>query len=196
MKIATWNINGVNRRLENVLSWLQGAAPDVLCLQELKCAAKNFPADAIEAAGYGAVWSAEGRWNGVAILARDSVPVLTGTELPGDPDDIQARYIEAAVSGHLIAAIYAPNGNPQPGPKFDYKLAWIERLRRHAEQILQNDVPIILAGDFNVVPEPRDVSRRYPLLRQERAGAAREQGSFRQAIENRLCRRLSAPQTR
>ena len=157
MKIATWNINGVNRRLDNVLNWLQDAAPDVLCLQELKCAPVNFPADAIEAAGYGAVWRAEGRWNGVAILARGAVPVLTGTELPGNPDDFQARYIEAAVNGHLITSIYAPNGNPQPGPKFDYKLAWMDRLRRHAAQILKNDVPIILAGDFNVVPEPRDI---------------------------------------
>ncbi|AWM29118.1 exodeoxyribonuclease III [Sinorhizobium fredii] len=159
MKIATFNINGVNKRLENLLAWLEAAEPDVVCLQELKAADAQFPKSAIEAAGYGAVWRGQSAWNGVAILARDSEPVLTRTELPGDPSDTQSRYIEAAVNGILIAALYAPNGNPQPGPKFDYKLAWHRRLASHAAELLETGLPVVLAGDYNVVPEPRDI---YP----------------------------------
>ncbi|AWI60143.1 exodeoxyribonuclease III [Sinorhizobium fredii] len=159
MKIATFNINGVNKRLENLLAWLNAAEPDVVCLQELKAADAQFPKSAIEAAGYGAVWRGQSAWNGVAILARDSEPVLTRTELPGDPSDTQSRYIEAAVNGILIAALYAPNGNPQPGPKFDYKLAWHRRLASHAAELLETGLPVVLAGDYNVVPEPRDI---YP----------------------------------
>lgn len=163
MKLATWNINGLTRRLDALLGWLGRADPDVVCLQELKCAATAFPADALEAAGYGAVWRAEGRWNGVAILARNTVPVLTQLDLGGDPADTQARYIEAAIDGRLVASIYAPNGNPQPGPKFAYKLAWMDRLLVHARDRLQNDVPIILAGDLNVIPTAADMydSRAY-----------------------------------
>ncbi len=163
MRIATFNINGVNKRLGNLVGWLDEARPDVVCLQELKVPASEFPRDAIAAAGYAAVWRADGRWNGVAILARGPEPVLTRTELPGDPDDRQPRYIEAAVGGVLIASIYAPNGNPQPGPKFDYKLAWLERLGRHAAELRAAEVPVVLAGDYNVVPEPRDIypSRSY-----------------------------------
>lgn len=157
MKIATFNINGVNRRLGNLLEWLEDARPEVVCLQELKAAPDDFPAAALERAGYGAVWAGQKSWNGVGILARDALPVLTRTGLPGDPADRQRRYIEAAVSGVLIASIYAPNGNPQPGPKFDYKLAWLERLRRHAADLLAAEVPVVLAGDFNVAPEPRDI---------------------------------------
>ena len=157
MKIATWNINGINRRLDLLSDWLLGAMPDVLCLQELKCASTGFPAEALEQAGYGAVWSAEGRWNGVAIIARDAVPVLTQLNLPGDDDDKQARYIEAAVAGKIIGSIYAPNGNPWPGPKFDYKLAWLDRLARHAGNLVAEGVPLILSGDINVAPEPIDI---------------------------------------
>jgi exodeoxyribonuclease III len=157
MKIATFNINNVNKRLDNLLDWLAEAKPDVVCLQELKAADRQFPRKAIEEAGYGAVWRGQSTWNGVAILARDAEPVLTRSELPGDPTDTQARYIEAAVGGILIACLYAPNGNPQPGPKFTYKLAWHERLEAHAAGLFAAGVPVVLAGDYNVVPEPRDI---------------------------------------
>jgi exodeoxyribonuclease III len=157
MKIATFNINNVNKRLENLLAWLAAAEPDVVCLQELKATDRQFPRSAIEAAGYGAVWRGQSTWNGVAILARNAEPVLTRLELPSDPADPQARYIEAAVGGILVASLYAPNGNPQPGPKFDYKLAWHERLNAHAAELFAANVPVVLAGDYNVTPEPRDI---------------------------------------
>lgn len=159
MKIATFNINGIIRRLPNLLDWLAQAQPDIVCLQELKAAEPDFPRKAIEAAGYGAIWRSQSAWNGVAILARDAEPVPTRAELPGDPDDRQPRYIEAAVQGILIASLYAPNGNPQPGPKFTYKLAWHDRLARHAAELFATRLPIVLAGDYNVAPEPRDI---YP----------------------------------
>ena len=159
MKIATFNINNVNKRLANLLAWLRRARPDVACLQELKATDSEFPIAAIEKAGYGAVWRGQKSWNGVAILARDCEPVVTRTELPGDPDDTQSRYIEAAVNGVLIATLYAPNGNPQPGPKFKYKLAWMKRLLAHAAELYALDAPVVLAGDFNVVPTDADI---YP----------------------------------
>ena len=157
MKIATYNINGINKRLPNLMAWLADAAPDVVCLQELKATDRQFPATALADAGYGAVWRGQSAWNGVAILARGSEPVLTRTELPGDPDDNQARYIEAAVNGVLVACLYAPNGNPQPGPKFSYKLAWTERFLAHAAGLWDTGLPVVLAGDYNIVPEPRDI---------------------------------------
>src|SRR6516165_9319420 len=126
MKIATFKINDINKRLANLSTWLKAARPNVACLQELKAADREFPKTAIEAEGYGAVWRGEKSWNGIAILARGVEPIVTRTELPGDPKDGQSRYIEAAVSGVIIASLYAPNGNPQPGPKFTYKLAWLE----------------------------------------------------------------------
>jgi exodeoxyribonuclease-3 len=156
MKIATFNINNINKRLPNLLEWLRSEQPDVACLQELKAAQQDFPAAAIEQAGYGAVWRGERTWNGVAILARDAVPVVTRLDLPGDPADTQGRYIEAAVNGILIACLYAPNGNPQPGPKFDYKLTWLARLARHARALLKTGAPVVLAGDYNVVPTALD----------------------------------------
>jgi exodeoxyribonuclease-3 len=159
MKIATFNINGVNKRLDILLTWLAAAEPDVVCLQELKATDGQFPKAAIEEAGYGAVWRGQAAWNGVAILARGCEPVLTRTGLPGDPSDTQSRYIEAAVNGILIASLYAPNGNPQPGPKFDYKLAWHLRFNQHAAALLETGVPVVFAGDYNIVPEPRDI---YP----------------------------------
>ena len=159
MKIATFNINNVNRRLANLLDWLHAAEPDVVCLQELKATDAAFPADALRAAGYEAVWVGQRTWNGVAILARDAEPLVTQYSLPGDPADDQSRYIEAAVRGVLVGCLYLPNGNPQPGPKFDYKLAWFERLSAHAAGLLSAGVPAILAGDYNVVPTEQDI---YP----------------------------------
>jgi exodeoxyribonuclease III len=159
MKIATFNINNVNRRLPNLLDWLQTAKPDIVCLQELKCTDAQFPADAIRKAGYHAVWRGQRTWNGVAILSRNAEPIVTRTALPGDPKDDQARYIEAAIRGILVGCIYLPNGNPQPGPKFDYKLAWLRRLQAHARKLLKEDVPVVLAGDYNVAPTEIDI---YP----------------------------------
>ena len=159
MKIATFNINNINRRLPNLLHWLRAARPDVVCLQELKSADAHFPVDAIEKAGYGAVWRGQKTWNGVAILARNADPVLIRTELPGDSDDTEARYIEAAVNGIIVTSLYLPNGNPQPGPKFDYKLDWFARLRRHAAKFLKQDLPVALVGDYNVAPTELDI---YP----------------------------------
>jgi exodeoxyribonuclease-3 len=159
MKIATFNINNINKRLANLVAWLRIAKPDVACLQELKATDREFPQSALAEAGYEAVWQGQKSWNGVAILARGSQPIVTRTALPGDAEDDQARYIEAAVNGVLIACLYAPNGNPQPGPKFSYKLAWMDRLLAHAADLLAADIPVVLAGDFNVVPTGRDI---YP----------------------------------
>jgi exodeoxyribonuclease-3 len=159
VKIATFNINNINRRLPNLLAWLQQAAPDAVCLQELKASDVEFPVSAIREAGYGAVWQGQRMWNGVAILAREADPVLTRRNLPGDPTDRQSRYIEAAVEGVLIGCLYMPNGNPQPGPKFDYKLAWFDRLTKHAAELHATGLPVVLAGDYNVVPTDQDI---YP----------------------------------
>jgi len=157
MKIASFNINGINLRLECLLEWLREASPDAVCLQELKSTDAAFPVAAVRKAGYGAIWKGQSAWNGVAILAKGSDPIETRRELPGDPSDRQARYIEAAVNGVLVASLYAPNGNPQPGPKFDYKLAWLERLIRHAASLYESGLPIVLAGDYNVVPTDDDI---------------------------------------
>jgi exodeoxyribonuclease III len=159
MKIATFNINNINKRLTNLLDWLRVAKPDAVCLQELKATDAEFPADAIRRAGYDAVWRGQKSWNGVAILARGTTPILTRSELPGSVGDAQSRYIEAAVKGVIISSLYAPNGNPQPGPKFNYKLAWLNRLAAHAANLYAADVPVVLAGDYNVVPTGRDI---YP----------------------------------
>jgi exodeoxyribonuclease III len=158
MKIASFNINNINRRLPNLLSWLREAGPNIVCLQETKAADAEFPADAIRQAGYHAVCRGERRWNGVAILARWT-PVVTRIDLPGDSADGQCRYLEAAVNGVLVASVYAPNGNPQPGGKFDYKLAWLKRLNAHAAELCATGAPVVLAGDYNVVPTDLDI---YP----------------------------------
>jgi exodeoxyribonuclease-3 len=163
MKIATFNINNINKRLDNLLVWLDNAEPDVVCLQELKAEQGAFPAEHLRDVGYEAVWRGERSWNGVAILARHQAPVLTRSSLPGDPEDSQARYIEAAVNGILITSIYLPNGNPQPGPKFEYKLAWFDRLITHAAELLGSGVPVVLAGDYNVVPTPQDIYQTRSL---------------------------------
>jgi len=157
VKIATFNINNVNKRLANLLDWLREAKPDVVCLQELKATDREFPRSAIEKAGYGIAVRGQKSWNGVAILARGAEPIVTQTELPGDPKDEQSRYIEAAVNGVIVTSLYAPNGNPIAGPKFTYKLAWMERLIRHAAELHDAGVPVVLAGDYNVVPTDRDI---------------------------------------
>jgi exodeoxyribonuclease-3 len=179
VKVATFNINNINKRLDNLLAWLAKAEPDVVSLQELKAEQGAFPVKALRALGYEAVWQGERSWNGVAILARNQVPVVTRTSLPGNSEgrfsenrnredryseerqnqDHQARYIEAAVQGVLITSIYLPNGNPQPGRKFNYKLAWFERLIAHAAELMASGAPVVLAGDYNVVPTPQDI---YP----------------------------------
>ena len=157
MKIATFNVNGIKSRLPRLLEWLEESKPDVACLQELKAPDETFPVDAIRDAGYGALWSGQKSFNGVAILARGSDPVERRRGLPGDPDDLHSRYLEAAVDGVVVASIYLPNGNPQPGPKFDYKLAWFERLNLHAAELLATGLPTVLAGDYNVVPTDDDI---------------------------------------
>lgn len=157
MKIATFNVNGVNGRLPVLLRWLSEAQPDAVCLQELKAPQDKFPVAAINDAGYGAIWHGQKSWNGVAILARGGDPLQTRRGLPGGPDDVQSRYIEAAVGGVLIGCLYLPNGNPAPGPKFDYKLAWFKRLLSYGSTLLGHKVPVVLAGDYNVMPTDLDV---------------------------------------
>jgi len=157
MKIATYNFNGINGRLPVLLRWLSETAPDVVCLQELKAPQEKFPEKAIQDAGYNAVWHGQKSWNGVAILARKEQPEEVRRILPGDPDDVHSRYIEASVNGILVCCLYLPNGNPAPGPKFDYKMGWFERLTAHAAQLFASAVPVVLAGDFNVMPTEMDV---------------------------------------
>ncbi len=157
MKIATYNVNGVNGRLPVLLRWLALAEPDIVVLQELKAPQENFPRSALEAAGYQAIWHGQSRWNGVALLSRVGEIHETRRGLPGDPDDEQSRYIEAAVGGVLIAGLYLPNGNPRPGPKFDYKLQWFKRLEAHLESLIDLDAPVVIAGDYNVMPTDLDV---------------------------------------
>ena len=157
MRIATFNVNGVNGRLPRLLEWLAESRPDVACLQEIKTGDASFPVEAIESAGYGAIWHGQPRHHGVAILARGEVPAEVRKGLPGDKGDAQARYLEAQVRGLIVASIYLPNGNPQPGPKFDYKLAWFERLGLHAQTLRNGGQAVVLAGDFNVVPTDADI---------------------------------------
>ncbi|SMF73823.1 exodeoxyribonuclease III [Allosphingosinicella indica] len=157
MKIVSYNVNGIRARLPRLLEYLEEQTPDVVCLQELKTADESFPAADIEAAGYGFVAHGQKGFNGVAILARGAEPELRRMGLPGDPDDTHSRYIEADVAGVTIASIYLPNGNPQPGPKFDYKLAWLDRLTAHAADLLAEETPVVLAGDYNVIPTDEDV---------------------------------------
>jgi exodeoxyribonuclease-3 len=157
MKIATFNVNGIASRLAHLLLWLEKEQPDVACLQELKATDFAFPARDIKAMGYGAIWQGQQSWNGVAIIAKGAQPIETRRGLPGDASDTQARYIEAAVNGILVGCLYAPNGNPQPGPKFDYKLKWMQRLDAHAKQLFSCGQPVVLAGDYNVIPTDFDI---------------------------------------
>jgi exodeoxyribonuclease III len=151
MKIATFNVNGITARLPRLLEWLAETKPDVVCLQELKTSDETFPAEALREAGYGAAWHGQKGFNGVAVLARGDDLVEVRRGLPGDPDDSHSRYLEATTHGLVVASIYLPNGNPQPGPKFDYKLAWFDRLAEHAASLVARDGPVVLAGDYNVV---------------------------------------------
>ena len=157
MKFATYNVNGVNGRLPRILAWLRETEPDVVCLQEIKTSDDKFPAGAFDEAGYGAVWHGQRSHHGVAILAKGETPVEIRRGLPGDTRDGQSRYLEAEVKGLRVASIYLPNGNPQPGPKFDYKLAWFERLIAYADALCSARTPVVLAGDFNVVPTDFDI---------------------------------------
>jgi exodeoxyribonuclease-3 len=157
MKIATYNVNGVNGRLPVLLRWLEEEQPDIACLQELKAPQEKFPIEAIQAAGYNALWHGQKSWNGVAILARGMAIIEVRRGLPGDPGDLHSRYIEAAVNGIIVGCLYLPNGNPAPGPKFDYKLAWFERLAAHAATLLEHKLPVVLTGDYNVMPAELDV---------------------------------------
>ena len=172
LKLATYNINGIRTRLRVLLEWLAKESPDIVCLQELKTEDARFPAAELRAAGYAAVWRGQKSWNGVAILARGATPLVSRRGLPGDPDETQSRYIEAAVHGVVVGCLYLPNGNPRPGPKFDYKLEWFDRLIAHAAGLLRGGFPAILAGDFNVVPTDFDIYdtkswRRDALLQPE-----------------------------
>ncbi|HVL78314.1 MAG TPA: exodeoxyribonuclease III [Sphingomicrobium sp.] len=157
MKIASYNINGINSRLPVLLRWLEEFEPDIACLQELKCPDERFPNRDLERVGYTSAWHGQKSWNGVAILSRVGEPVETCRGLPGDPGDSHSRYLEAAVNGILIGNLYLPNGNPWPGPKFDYKLAWMDRLHAHAQSLLASNLPALLIGDFNVIPTDQDV---------------------------------------
>src|SRR3954463_3207918 len=157
MKIATFNVNGVNARLPVLLRWLAESRPDVACLQELKAPPEKFPHAALRDAGDHAIWHGQKAWNGVAILARAGEPVETGRGLAGAPDDVPSRYLEGAVGGVRVGCLYLPNGNPAPGPKFDYKLRWLERFIAHAAELVNSTEPVILAGDYNVIPTERDV---------------------------------------
>lgn len=157
MKLATFNVNGIKTRLPNLLAWLARESPDVVCLQELKAPDNAFPQEELREAGYGALWKGQKSWNGVAILAKDADPVEIRRELPGDAADEQSRYLEAAVDGIVVACLYLPNGNPQPGPKFEYKLDWFKRLHKHALSLYKSGHPVAIAGDFNVIPTDLDV---------------------------------------
>lgn len=157
MKIATYNVNGINARLNVLSRWLQESSPDIVCLQELKAPQEKFPESAILDLGYSAIWNGQKSWNGVAILSKVGKPLEIRRALPGDSDDSQSRYIEAAVNGIVVGCLYAPNGNPAPGPKFDYKLAWMDRFIIHAQTLIDLNAPVVLLGDYNVIPTDKDV---------------------------------------
>jgi exodeoxyribonuclease III len=157
MKIVTYNVNGIGARLPNLLRWLNESVPDVVCLQELKAPQEKFPESPVRDAGYGVIWHGQKSWNGVAILARGTDPVEIRRVLPGDPEDLHSRYIEANVKGLVIGCLYLPNGNPAPGPKFDYKLRWLDRFIAHAADLASSTSPVVLAGDYNVIPTEKDV---------------------------------------
>jgi exodeoxyribonuclease III len=157
LRIASYNINGINGRLHVLTRWLKEVGPDVVALQELKCTDEQFPNESLEELGYSSIWHGQKSWNGVALLSRVGAPVETRRALPSDPNLEQSRYIEAAICGVLVGNMYAPNGNPKPGPKFDYKLAWLDALMAHANELLESAMPVLLIGDFNIIPTDEDV---------------------------------------
>jgi exodeoxyribonuclease-3 len=157
VRIATFNVNGIGARLSALERWLAESRPDVACLQELKAPPERFPADALRAVGYEAIWHGQKSWNGVAILSRHAAPIERCRALPGDEEDLHSRYIEARVGDLVVGCLYVPNGNPAPGPRFEYKLRWLDRLLRHSAELLAEGVPAVLAGDFNVIPTDLDV---------------------------------------
>jgi len=191
MRIATFNVNGIGARLPALLQWLNETQPDAVCLQELKAPQEKFPEAAINEAGYQAIWHGQKSWNGVAILARGQQPVETGRGLPGDPEDVQSRYIEAVVNGVIIGGLYLPNGNPAPGPKFDYKLKWFERFILHASQLIESGAPAVLAGDFNVMPTELDVYKPERWL-DDALFRPEVRAAFHRLIEQGWCDTLRA----
>jgi exodeoxyribonuclease-3 len=191
MKIATFNINGIRSRLPALLEWLTREAPDVVCLQELKAPDSGFPVEEINAAGYGAIWHGQRSWNGVAILQKGEDPLESRRGLPGDKDDKQSRYIEAAIEGMVVGCLYLPNGNPQPGPNFEYKLAWFERLIEYSAALLESEHPVILAGEFNVVPTDFDIYNPRSWLK-DALFAAGKPKMFRASVEPGLDRCASS----
>ncbi|WP_346986044.1 exodeoxyribonuclease III [Chryseobacterium sp. POE27] len=157
MKIATYNVNGVNGRLPVLLKWLEETNPDIICLQELKATQENFPIKEINKAGYQAIWNGQKQWNGVAILSKDLEITEVQRQLPGDPEDLQSRYLEAIIDQMVICCVYIPNGNPYPGPKYDYKQAWLKRLKKRTREFITMELPAIIIGDFNIIPTAKDV---------------------------------------
>jgi exodeoxyribonuclease-3 len=157
VKIATYNVNSIHVRLPILLRWLHETEPDIVCLQELKTPQEKFPDEPIRQAGYGVIWHGQKSWNGVAMLARNAEPAEIRRVLPGDPQDLHSRYIEATVHGFTVGGLYLPNGNPAPGPKFDYKLKWLQRFSAHAAELVKKSTPVVLAGDYNIIPTERDV---------------------------------------
>jgi len=182
VKIATYNVNGVNGRLRRLLDWLQETSPDIVCLQEIKTSDEKCPARVLEHAGYGSIWHGQRSHHGVAILAKGEWPVEVRRGLPGDALDRQARYLEARVKGLVVASVYLPNGNPQPGPKFDYKLAWFERLNAHARVLMDSGDPVVLAGDLNVVPTKADIYNEW-LWREDAVVQPQTRAAFRRLLE-------------
>ena len=183
MRIATYNVNGVNGRLPRVLEWLAATDPDVVCLQEIKTTDEKCPSRALREAGYGSRWHGQRSHHGVAILAKGDDPIEVRRGLPGDAADIQARYLEAEVKGLVVASVYLPNGNPQPGPKFDYKLAWFERFNAHARTLIESGRPVVLAGDLNVVPTKADIYNEW-LWREDAVVQPETRAAFRRLLEH------------
>jgi len=178
LKVATYNVNGVNGRLARLLDWLKEQSPDIVCLQEIKTTDEKCPARVLEDAGYGSLWHGQRSHHGVAILAKGERPVQIRRGMLGDELDRHARYLEAEVKGLVVASVYLPNGNPQPGPKFDYKLCWLDRLAARAAELVGRDEPVVLAGDYNVIPEELDVPRHAPPF----AGCLSRDGLMRRGI--------------
>jgi exodeoxyribonuclease-3 len=182
LKVATYNVNGVNGRLPRLLEWLSEAGPDIVCLQEIKTTEEKCPARALEHAGYGSLWHGQRSHHGVAILAKGEQPVEIRRGLPGDELDRQARYLEALVKGLVVASVYLPNGNPQPGPKFDYKLAWFDRFNAHAHTLLESGKPVVLGGDLNVVPTKADIYNEW-LWRLDAVVQPETRAAFRRLLD-------------